>query len=82
VSFILTTNQVIGFKIALLETEIFQREVSGETSSFIKEKKVTSIEKLKKNMEDINKNTIESSLAEGFYTQKVLMFNAESNKSS
>ncbi len=82
VSFILTTNQVIGFKIALLETEIFQREVSGETSSFINEKKLTSIEKLKKKMKEINKNTIESSLSDSFYTQKVWMYNAESNQSS
>ncbi len=50
VSFILTTNQVIGFRIALLETEMFQSKMSSIVSPFISEKKLSSVEKLKINM--------------------------------
>lgn len=82
VSFILTTSQVIGFKIALLETEIFQKKMSSMVSQFINEKKSSSVEKLKVNMEEINKNTIDSSLTHNFYTQVILMYNARTNQSS
>jgi len=56
--------------------------MSGKVSPFVKIKKTSTITKLKTNLQDINKNTIDASLTDTFYTQKIQMYNAVTNVSS
>jgi len=59
--------------------EIFQRKMVGKTSTFIKAKKQSSTTKLKSNLVDINKNSIDKGLTDNFYTQNITLYNAVTN---
>lgn len=43
---------------------------------------MSSVTKLKQNLEDINKNTIDKGLEDNFYTQYIQMHNSLNNETS
>ena len=66
---------MIQFKIALLETQLFQKNIASTSAvpSFIGDNKRTTSENFKDLMQQINQMTLDKGLSSNFYTNNVTL---------